>query len=94
VITLGRRRASHVYIALLVATYLAIIGGAASGAMPPFSLLGLLTFPLAWKAARAALLYHDDLPKHVPGLAANVQTILGTDLLLAIGYLLARAFGG
>jgi len=94
VIVLGRRRAGYVYVAWLLATYLAIIGGVASGTMPPWCLLGLLTLPLAWISGRAALTHYDDLPKLVPGLAANVQTILGTDLLLALGYLLARALSG
>lgn len=94
VIALGRRRAGYIYVAWLLATYLAIIGGVVSGAMPPWCLIALLTLPLAWRAARAALRHHDDLPRLIPGLAANVQTVLGTDLLLALGYLLARALGG
>jgi len=94
VIALGRRRAGYVYLAWLLATYLAIIGGVAWGAMPPWCLIALLTLPLAWKAAGAALKHYDDLPRLIPGLAANVQTILGTDLLLALGYLLARAVSG
>ena len=94
VIALGRRRASYVYVALLGATYLTLIGGAASGVMPPWSLIALLTLPLAWKATKTALRYGSELPKLVPGLAANVGTVLGTDLLLALGYLLARTTGG
>jgi len=94
VIVLGRQRAAYIYVAWLSASYLAIIGGVASGVMPPWCLIALLTLPLAWRAARAALLHHDDPSRLIPGLAANVQTVLGTDLLLAVGYLLTRALGG
>ena len=89
VILLGRPRAAVVYTSLLAAAYLSIIGGVASRAMPLWCLLALLTLPMAWKAGRAALKYHSDLPRLVPGLAANVRTVLGTDLLLALGYLLS-----
>jgi 1,4-dihydroxy-2-naphthoate octaprenyltransferase len=94
VILLGKHRAAYVYVALLLVTYLAIVGGVAARMMPLWCLLALLTLPIAWKAGRTALKYHDDLSKLIPGLAANVQTILGTDLLLALGYSLARAVGG
>lgn len=88
VILLGKRRAAYIYGALLFATYFTIVGGAASGAMPRWCLLGLITLPLAWRAGRAALKFHDDLSRLIPALAANVLTVLGTDLFLALGYLL------
>ncbi len=93
VILLGRRRAVYVYIAWLMATYLAIVGGVAGGALPGWCLIALLTLPLAWKASRTALEHHDDLQRLIPGLGANVQTVLGTDLLLALGFLIARLLG-
>jgi 1,4-dihydroxy-2-naphthoate octaprenyltransferase len=89
VILLGKRRAAYIYVALLCAAYLTIIGGTASRAMPSWCLLGLLTLPLAWRAGRTAL-RDIDLPKLIPALAANVLTVLGTDLLLALGYLLGH----
>jgi len=94
VIALGRRRASYVYVALLLATYLTILGGIAGRLLPLPTLLGFLTLPLALRAARGALVNYDRTPELIPALAANVQTVLGTDLLLALGYLLARALSG
>lgn len=91
VIVLGRRRAAYVYIMLVLAAYLAVAGGVAARLMPIWCLLALLTLPLTWRAGRTALKHHDDLSKLTPGLAANVQTILGTDLLLALGYFLGGA---
>ncbi|MGQ9477414.1 MAG: prenyltransferase [Candidatus Bipolaricaulia bacterium] len=89
VILLGRRRAAYIYVALLIATYLTIGVSAALRAMPRWCLLAFLTLPLAWRAGRTALKCYDDLAKLIPALAANVLTVLGTDLLLSLGYLLA-----
>ena len=90
-IVLGRRRASFVYSALTIAVYLWIIGGVAAGIMPPLTLLGLLTLPLAVKAIRGALAYQD-MGKLVPGMASNVMVVLLTQLLMGIGYILAGVF--
>jgi len=90
-ITMGKGRASLVYSALTILVYLWIIGGVASRQMPLFSLLALLTFPLAVKAIRGAR-KHEDMSQLVPGLANNVLVVLLTQLLLGIGYILARAF--
>ncbi len=89
VIWLGRRRAVWVYILLLLLCYLSILGGVAGGALPLGALLGLVSLPLAWITARGALAHHEQLTELVPALATNVQVVLGTDLLLAGGFLLA-----
>ena len=39
------------------------------------------------------LQHYDDVPKLVPALGANVMTILATDALLAVGYVLATVLG-
>ena len=90
-IAIGRRKASWVYSALTVAVYLWIIGGVLTGQMPAFSLLGLLTLPLAIKAIQGAL-NNEDMTKLVPGMANNVFVILLTQLLMGIGYILAGIF--
>jgi 1,4-dihydroxy-2-naphthoate octaprenyltransferase len=93
VMALGTKKAGQLYVALLAATYLCIILGVASRLMPLPALVGLLTLPVALKAAQRALKHHDDIPKLVPALGANVMTILGTDLLLTVGYVLATLLG-
>jgi len=90
-IAIGRRKASWVYSALTVAVYLWIIGGVLTGQMPAFSLLGLLTLPLAIKAIQGAL-NNEDMTKLVPGMANNVFVVLLTQLLMGIGYILAGIF--
>ena len=89
-ITLGKARARVLYSALTFATYAWIIGGVAWGVMPALSLVALLTLPLAVKAIQGAHKY-DDETKLLPALGSNVMVVLLTQLLMGIGYILARA---
>ena len=89
VITLGKRSASYLFVALLAASYLCILIGVLTGVMPLVTLIGLGTLGFGWKAARGAIKWYDDTEKLVPVLGANVVTILGTQALLALGYVIA-----
>jgi len=88
-ITMGKARAGIVYSVLTVVVYLWIIGGVVAGQMPAFSLIALLTLPLAIKAIRGAL-KPEEMDKLVPAMANNVLVVLLTQLLLGIGYILAK----
>jgi 1,4-dihydroxy-2-naphthoate octaprenyltransferase len=90
VIVLGKQGASILFVALLVVSYLCIIIGVLTKMMPVVTLIGLLTIVFGWKAAKGALKYYNDTRQLVPILGANVITILGTQALLAIGYVIAR----
>ena len=90
-IVVGKARASLIYSVLTVIVYLWIIGGVVAGQMPAFSLLALLTLPLAIKAIQGAL-KHQEMNRLVPAMANNVLVILLTQLLLGIGYILAGVF--
>ena len=92
-ITMGKGRASIIYSVLTVVVYLWIIGGVVARQMPPFALVSLLTLPLAIKAIQGALRYEEE-SKLLPALGSNVQVVLLTQLLLGIGYILARVFAG
>ncbi len=74
-------------------TYLSIVLGVVFRLMPWPALVILLTIPLARKAIQGALQHYDDIPQLIPALAANVMTILATDALLAVGYVLATVLG-
>jgi 1,4-dihydroxy-2-naphthoate octaprenyltransferase len=89
VITLGKKGASYLFVALLVASYLCIVIGVFTKVMPVVTLIGLGTLGFGWKAAKGALTCYDSTEKLVPVLGANVITILGTQALLAIGYVIA-----
>ena len=93
VMVLGRKRAAWLYTLLLVCTYLSIVLGVVFRLMPWPALVVLLTIPLARKAIQGALQHYDNIPQLIPALAANVMTILATDALLTVGYVLATVFG-
>lgn len=90
-IVAGRKNAAIVYSALMLVMYLWIISWVITGDMPAFTLLGLLTLPLAYKAVSGAFKF-DDMSKLVPALANNVFVVLLTQLLMGIGFILGGAF--
>ena len=90
-ITMGKARAGIVYSVLTIVVYLWIIGGVLAEQMPVFSLIALLTFPLAIKAIQGAL-KPQEMDRLVPAMANNVLVVLLTQLLLGIGYILAAVF--
>jgi 1,4-dihydroxy-2-naphthoate octaprenyltransferase len=89
VIALGRERARFLYVALIIVAYLLIVIGVVAGIMPWVTLIGLGTMVFGWKAAKGALNDYNDVSRLVPALGANVVTILGTQALLAVGYVIA-----
>jgi len=90
VIAMGRKDARFLFIAFLLASYLCIVIGVLTKMMPVVALIGLGTIGFGWKAAKGALRYYNDTNQLVPTLGANVITILGTQALLTIGYVIAR----
>jgi 1,4-dihydroxy-2-naphthoate octaprenyltransferase len=76
-------------VVFLISSYLCIIAGVLTKMMPVVTLIGLGTIGFGWKAAKGALRYYDNTEKLVPVLGANVITILGTQALLAVGYVIA-----
>ncbi len=91
-ITVGKKKAAIFYSAINIAVYVWIIAWVAARVMPIWSLLALLTLPLAIKAINSAF-HYDELNKLVPGMAANVANVLLTQLLLGIGYLIGHVVG-
>jgi 1,4-dihydroxy-2-naphthoate octaprenyltransferase len=89
VIAMGRKQARFLFMAFLTASYLCIIVGVLTKMMPVMTLIGLGTIGFGWKAVKGALRYYNDMNQLVPVLGENVITILGTQALLAIGYVIA-----
>jgi 1,4-dihydroxy-2-naphthoate octaprenyltransferase len=89
VIALGRESARFLYVALIIVAYLLIVIGVVAGIMPWVTLIGLGTIVFGWKAAKGALNDYNDVSRLVPALGANVITILGTQALLVVGYVIA-----
>ncbi len=89
VISMGKKKASYLFVVFLAASYLCILIGVITRMMPVITLIGLGTIMIGWKAARGAVRYYNDMNQLVPVLGKNVVTILGTQALLTVGYLIA-----
>ncbi len=90
-ITLGKSKASIIYITLTVVTYLWIILMVVLGVMPAFTLLALLTMPMAFKAITGSRKY-DEVSRFIPAQASNVLIVLLIQALMGVGYILAKVF--
>ena len=90
-ITMGKAKAGIFYSVMTMLVYLWIIGGVVAGKMPAFSLIALLTLPFAVKAIQGSL-KPQDMSKLAPAMASNVLVVLLTQLLLGIGFILAKVF--
>jgi len=89
--TIGKKKTAIFYSVMMAVVYLWIIATVLSGDMPVFTLLGLLTFPLAFRAIEGVFKY-DDISQFVPAQAKNVFVVLLTQLLIGIGFILGGVF--
>jgi len=89
-ITMGRVPSAYIYVAFLLLAYVSIVFGVALGFLPKFSLLGLLTLPIAIQIIRAVLRHAEDIPALIPSMGQNVLVNLLTPLLVAIGLFIGR----
>ena len=87
-IVMGKRKASLLYSMLIIAMYVWIAVWSIVGFMPIFALLGLLTLPLGVKAIKGARNYEEE-SKLISALGSNLMIVIGTQALLAVGYIIA-----
>jgi 1,4-dihydroxy-2-naphthoate octaprenyltransferase len=86
---MGRENARFLFIGLLIASYLCIVIGVIAKMMPVLTLIGLGTIVFGWKSVKGALKYYDNTQQLIPALGMNVITILGTQALITVGYVIA-----
>ncbi|MBN2481590.1 MAG: prenyltransferase [Bacteroidales bacterium] len=85
VIRFGFRKAALIYITGLVFTFGTIVLMPLLGYSSYWLYLALVPLPLAVQASIVAFQYNGDIQKIIPALGNNVITVLGVDLLLAVG---------
>lgn len=94
-ITIGKKKAAMVYSAFTIFTYVWIVGAVIAKyawglqGMPVFTLLSLLTLPLAIKAIRGSF-GDQEIGKILPAMANNVLVVLITQALLGIGFIISH----
>jgi 1,4-dihydroxy-2-naphthoate octaprenyltransferase len=89
VVVLGKRRARWLYAAVEVAAFVSIVVGVTTGVLTPWVLLALVAALPAAKATALAIREYDGFGELVPALGANVQALLGVNVLMAVGYVIA-----
>lgn len=87
-VLIGRDRSALLYSALIIVLYAWIIAWSVAGFMPLWALLAVLTVPLAVRAIVGAL-NHDKEDRFFRGLKANLTVLLGVQVLLSVGYVIA-----
>jgi len=85
VIRFGFRKSAFIYMIGLVITFGTIVLLPLIGLSSFWIYLALLPLPLAVKASISALKYDGQINNIIPALGQNVMTVLGVDLLLAVG---------
>jgi 1,4-dihydroxy-2-naphthoate octaprenyltransferase len=90
-ITIGKNRAAFFYSAVAIAVYVWIAAWVVAGFMPVWTLLALLTLPLTVRSINGAL-HNNEPARLMPGMASNVISVLLTQILIGIGYILGRVF--
>jgi 1,4-dihydroxy-2-naphthoate octaprenyltransferase len=86
VILLGRKRASRVFPAFLIATYLMIACGMFLGYTKVYSLLALVSIPFAASAVKSLRRNYEDAGNLVPAMASTIwfSRITGTAIVVSL----------
>lgn len=90
-IILGYKKAAIIYSIITAMVYIWIAAGVLFKLMPAWTLIALVTLPLAVKAIRGSLTFKQ-VEELIPAQGANVMVVLLTQLLLGIGFIMARVF--
>lgn len=86
----GKQKASLGYLILMLLTYFSLIIGVVTDTLPPSSLIGLITLPLAFRAIKVTFDFYDDSPKLAPANASTILNHLITGLLITISYVIDK----
>lgn len=89
IVRLGKANGRYLYAVTEIATYVAIVAGVAFGVLTPWAVLGLLAAVMALKAIAGLWKHYDGFEEIFPAMGANVMAVLGTNALLAVGYVIA-----
>ncbi|HEY3451996.1 MAG TPA: UbiA family prenyltransferase [Myxococcales bacterium] len=92
VVTLGAAGAAKGYVVLLALAFVSVVAGVATRAMPLWTLLALLSLPLAVRNSRIALAHYGDR-QLVQANAGTIQLQLVVGMLLTVGAVVAGVWG-
>ena len=90
-IFIGKKKAACFFSLFTLLVYVWVIGAVLIHAMPVFTLISLVTLPVAIQVIKGSFLY-DDMERFLPAMKKNVLLVLLTQLLIAAGYILSGIF--
>ena len=88
VVILGKARAVKMVPILFLLTYSSMILGVVFNFMPVWTLMALVTFPVAINVTTIAFRNYDCIPKYVPAQAKTILVHSVTGILMTAGYLI------
>lgn len=89
VIRMGKRNSRVWYAVMELGAFATIVAGVVGGVLTPWALLVLIALVPAVQAIRISWKQYEGFEELFPAMGANVQAVLGLNLFLAIGYLIA-----
>lgn len=93
VVLLGKARAVKLLPFLFALVYASVIFGVALRIMPAWTLVSLVTIPVALNIVNVAKKSYDDTPRYIPAQARTILVHSATGLLIPAGYLMASFLG-
>lgn len=88
IIFLGKKKASYLYCAAVIVTYLLIIIMYLLNLVPAMILISLAALPVAAAACVVTVKHCENTEKLIPALGMNVITVLATDALIALAFII------
>ncbi len=84
----GLERSYRLYVAMVAAALVLLIGFVAFGGMPWLALLGLISLPPLVQSIRVLRVYYREYPRHMPANAGTIQAVLFLGIGLTAAYVL------
>ena len=92
VVLLGKKISKNIYILFLITAYILVIAGAFYELIPYYTLLVLLTLPIALKAISTLTKNYGKIDELLPANKATIGIHFLFGLTLALGYVLDKVF--
>ncbi len=92
VVRIGLEKASRVYAVLLYLSYISVIVGVAVRALPAWSLIVFITFPLALRTVKIVRENYNRFAELTPANASTIKLHLNIGLLIAVSFIVDKLF--
>lgn len=88
----GRDKVKFLAPAFYVVIYASILLGVVFGSLPVWTLLALLTVPMAVQIAKLTRQHYNSIPQYVPAIFMTVRIFMATTMLIVVGFVIGAIF--